>query len=236
MASGSFGLLHENIQHWVYKQGWKELRPAQVKAIKEIRKGVSDLIIYAPTASGKTEAAFLPLLSNLLDFGLKERSYIIYISPLKALINDQWTRLQKVCSSLPIEVIPWHGDISNNIKDDLNSFAKNLKLIKENKNFLNKDLEKNIYLNDKKYFINLNILNFAINAKIKFRDFSETLKKILTSKTHKFTIEGKYLMKNGMQQGLQMGKVLKEIEQEWMINNFQITEKRIREIILSHSN
>ncbi len=127
-------------------------------------------------------------------------------------------------------------NISNNIKDDLNSFAKNLKLIKENKNFLNKDLEKNIYLYDKNYLINLNILNFAINAKIKFRDFSETLKKILTSKTHKFTIDGKYLMKNGMQQGLQMGKVLKEIEQEWMINNFQITEKRIREIILSHSN
>ena len=127
-------------------------------------------------------------------------------------------------------------NISNNIKDNLNSLAKNFKLIKENKSFFNKDLGKNIYFNNKNYLINLNILNFAINAKIKFRDFSETLKKILTSKTHKFTIEGKYLMKNGMQQGLQMGKVLKEIEQEWMINNFQITEKRIREIILSHSN
>ena len=127
-------------------------------------------------------------------------------------------------------------NISNSIKDNLNSLAKNLKLIKDDKDFFNKDIEKNIYLYDKNYLINLNILNFAINEKFKFKDFSETLKKILKSKTHKFTIDGKYLMRNGMQQGLQMGKVLKEIEHEWMINNFQITKERIKEIILSHSN
>ena len=56
-------------------------------------------------------------------------------------------------------------NISNNIKDNLNSLAKNLKLIKENKDFFNKDLEKNIYLHDKNHLINLNILNFVINSK-----------------------------------------------------------------------
>ena len=82
----------------------------------------------------------------------------------------------------------------------------------------------------------MNILNFAINQKIKLKDFSETLKKILKSKTHKFTISGKYLLKNGMKQGSQMGKVLKKIEEEWMSNNFQITKERIKEIIRSFSN
>ena len=126
-------------------------------------------------------------------------------------------------------------NISKNVKNDLDSFAKNLKLINENRDFFNKDLEKNIYLFDKNYLINLNILNFVINSKLKFKDFNETFKKILKSKTHKFTIDGKYLMENGMSQGSSMGKVLKEIEGEWIKNNFQITKERIKEIIHSHS-
>ena len=127
-------------------------------------------------------------------------------------------------------------NISNNIKDDLNSLAKNLKLVKENKGFFNTDLEKNIYLNNKNYLINLNILNFVINPTIKLKDFSQILSKILKSKTHKFNIDGKYLIKNGMQQGSQMGKALKDIEEEWIKNNFQITKERVKEIISSYSN
>ncbi len=127
-------------------------------------------------------------------------------------------------------------NISNNIKDNLNSLAKNLKLIKENKGFLNKDLEKNIYLLDKNYLIDLNILNFAVNPSIKLKDFSEVLRNILKSKTHKLNIDGKYLIDNGMQQGSLMGKALKKIEEEWIKNNFQITKERVKEIIRSHSN
>ena len=112
-------------------------------------------------------------------------------------------------------------NISNNIKDNLNLLAKNLKLIKENKEFFEKDLEKNIYLNNKNYLINLNILNFVINPTIKFKDFSKILSKILKSKTHKFNIDGKYLIENGMQQGSLIGKALKKIEEEWINNNFQ---------------
>tara|TARA_A100001015_G_scaffold290473_1_gene363527 strand:- start:1056 stop:2318 length:1263 start_codon:yes stop_codon:yes gene_type:complete len=127
-------------------------------------------------------------------------------------------------------------NISNNIKENLNSLAKNLKLIKENKGFFNKDLEKNIYLHDKNFLINLNILNFVSNPSLKFKDFSETLSKILKSKIHKFKIDGKYLIENGMQQGSLMGSALKEIEEEWIKNNFKITDERVKEIIRSYSN
>ena len=127
-------------------------------------------------------------------------------------------------------------NVSNNIKENLHMLAKNLILIKRNKDFFKKDLEKNIYLNDKNHLINLNILNFVINEKLKFKDFSDTLKKILQSKKQKFPVDGKYLMDNGMKQGSQMGKVLKKIEEEWIKNNFKISEDQMKEIIRLHSN
>ena len=77
---------------------------------------------------------------------------------------------------------------------------------------------------------------FAINSSTKLKDFSDTLSKILKSKTHKFNIDGKYLIENGMQQGLLVGKALKEIEEEWIKNNFQITKERVKEIIHTYSN
>ena len=127
-------------------------------------------------------------------------------------------------------------NISNNIKENLNLFAKNLKLLKENKNFFNKDLEKNIYLNDKHHLISLNILNYAVNPKANLKDFSSNLKRILRSRTHKLSYDGKYLINNGMKQGKMMGKVLKQIENEWIKNNFKINKERVKEIIRLHSN
>ena len=127
-------------------------------------------------------------------------------------------------------------NVSNDIKDSLNSYAKNLKLIKEDKGYFNKDLEKNIYSKNKNYLINLNILNFVINPSLKLKDFSETIDKILKSKIHKLNIDGKYLIENGIQQGALVGKALKEIEEEWIKNNFQITKERVKEIIRSYSN
>ena len=126
--------------------------------------------------------------------------------------------------------------ISNNIKDNLKLFAKNLKMIRENKDFFTKDLEKNIYLNDKNHIINLNILYFVINTNLKLKDFFETLKRILKTKTHQFRIDGNYLMKYGMKQGAFMGKVLKQVEEEWINNNFKISKERIQELIRSYSN
>ena len=117
-VESSFSLLHEDIQSWIYSQKWRDLRPAQVEAIKEIRKSSKNLIISAPTASGKTEAAFLPLISELLDSEKKE-SLILYISPLKALINDQKERLTSITKNIYIDIVPWHGDIPSNTKNKL---------------------------------------------------------------------------------------------------------------------
>ena len=126
-------------------------------------------------------------------------------------------------------------NVSNLTKDSLNLFAKNLKIIRENKAFFNKDLEKNIYLNNKNHLINLNILNFVLNNKLKIKDFSLILKSILKSKTHKLSIDGKYLMENGMLQGALIGKVLKKVEEEWLKNEFKITKSRVKEIIKQFS-
>ena len=123
--------------------------------------------------------------------------------------------------------------ISNQTRENLNLLAKGLKLLRENKDFFEKDLEKNIYLRDKNYLINLNILNFANNSKYNVKNFLEIRKKILQSKKHLFPIDGKYLIQNGMKEGLELGKVLKIIEDEWITNGFYISQSRVKEIIKS---
>lgn len=91
------------------------MREAQEAAIPAILDQEHDVIIAASTASGKTEAAFLPVLTRLAEEPA-EPGLAIYIGPLKALINDQWQRLEQVCESLEIPVTPWHGDISTGPK------------------------------------------------------------------------------------------------------------------------
>ena len=131
MSEGNFeyNLLHENIKRWIFKNGWTNLRPAQQKAIKEIRQSNNNLIIYAPTASGKTEAAMLPLISELLDKDYKENAYIIYISPLKALINDQLIRMESICKDNDICTVPWHGDVPIHVKNRLDNNNQAILLI-----------------------------------------------------------------------------------------------------------
>lgn len=108
-----FSLFDEKIQKWIWEQGWTELRDAQESAANPILEGKKDVIIAAATATGKTEAAFLPICSNLLK---NQTSSVLYISPLKALINDQFSRMEKLCENLDIPVHPWHGDISSSKK------------------------------------------------------------------------------------------------------------------------
>lgn len=100
--------LDPRVQKWVFKQGWSDLREIQKRAIDPILSGDRDVLISASTAAGKTEAFFLPACSAIADrsdgFG------ILYISPLKALINDQTRRLESLCEMLDMRVTPWHGD------------------------------------------------------------------------------------------------------------------------------
>ena len=113
-ASSSFHLLDERIQRFIWAEGREEIRHAQEQAVPLIVKGDRDVIVAAATAAGKTEAAFFPALTYLLQ---KETpGLIVYISPLKALINDQFGRLDRLCENLEIPVWPWHGDISSTRK------------------------------------------------------------------------------------------------------------------------
>lgn len=113
--SSSFYLLDEQVQRFIWTQGWTELRDAQEQAIPLLVNADRDVIIAAATAAGKTEAAFLPSLTHLLR-PENDGKLILYISPLKALINDQFGRLDLLCEELKIPVWPWHGDISSSLK------------------------------------------------------------------------------------------------------------------------
>ncbi len=126
-------------------------------------------------------------------------------------------------------------NISKEIKETLDQFAKDLRLIKKDKEFFGRDLNKNIYLNNKKYLSNLNIVNYATNLKQKLNDFTDISKKIIKSKNYSFPIDGKYLIENGMKEGLEIGRVLKTIEKEWMENGFKISKDRVQEIIKLYS-
>lgn len=106
--SGSgFELLSSNVQKWVFDQGWAELREIQEASIPAVLSRDRDVLISSPTASGKTEAAFLPLFS-LLDKG--DADLVVVISPLKALINDQAFRLTPLAEACGVHLTPWHGD------------------------------------------------------------------------------------------------------------------------------
>jgi len=116
METESFNMLHPLVQKWIWEQGWAALKQIQEKSIPVILKGDADVIIGAPTAGGKTEAAFLPAISSILHDGHQGNVQVLHISPLKALINDQCRRLQNMTKSMDIMVTPWHGDIPSSTK------------------------------------------------------------------------------------------------------------------------
>lgn len=116
--SFSFEKLDPKIQKWIWMQKWDELRDIQEKAIPLILTCKSDIIISSPTASGKTEAAFLPIFTKLLQQP-SHSIQALYISPLKALINDQFERLYPLSEALGIEIFKWHGDVSYSKKRKL---------------------------------------------------------------------------------------------------------------------
>ena len=120
---------------------------------------------------------------------------------------------------------------SNKTKETLEQFYKNLIKLKNDKEFFEKNLIKNVYLNGKNHLIALNLINFSINSKVKINDFTKTLNKILKIKVPIFPIDGETLKQKGMQEGQRLGNVLKTLEKEWINNNFKISNERVEEII-----
>ena len=114
----TFSRLAPFIQDFIYQNNWEELRGNQVASCEVIFDTDDNLLLSSGTASGKTEAAFLPVLTDL--YNNPSRSVgVMYISPLKALINDQFKRLELLLLESNIKVTKWHGDASEAAKNEL---------------------------------------------------------------------------------------------------------------------
>ncbi len=138
--SAGFDALDSRIQRWIHSRGWTTLHDAQERAIGPIIEGISDVVITAATAAGKTEAAFLPICTVLANSTPKAPPpdpwtihdpwappiaveapgvQVLYLSPLKALINDQFDRLDEICRTVDVAVHRWHGDVSGAAKQEV---------------------------------------------------------------------------------------------------------------------
>jgi len=118
VRSSSFDLLDKRLQKWAWQQRWTKLHEIQEKAIQAIMDSPeSDVVVAAPTAGGKTEAVFLPILSILAAetetlIGFR----VLCVSPLRALIDDQHRRLSEVAGLVDVPVTAWHGDVSQSTR------------------------------------------------------------------------------------------------------------------------
>lgn len=106
------------IRDFIYQNRWDSLRGIQVAAGEAVFNTSDNVLLCASTASGKTEAAFFPILTELYNDPPKSVG-AIYIGPLKALINDQFSRLYDLCREGDIPVWHWHGDVSQSHKAKL---------------------------------------------------------------------------------------------------------------------
>lgn len=113
-----FDLYAPFVQDYIYRRNWQNLRAIQVAAAEAIFHTEENVLLTASTASGKTEAAFFPILS-LLHQNPPTSVGCIYIGPLKALINDQFSRLTELCEEGNIPVWHWHGDVAQSHKAKL---------------------------------------------------------------------------------------------------------------------
>ncbi|TPN82580.1 DEAD/DEAH box helicase [Mesorhizobium sp. CU2] len=109
--------LNATLRDWAAAQSWASLRPIQTKVIEEFAGSPDhDLLVTAPTATGKTEAVFLPLLSELMGEALPHGFEVLYICPLKTLINQQHDRLAGMIGASNRKVTAWHGEVSQSTK------------------------------------------------------------------------------------------------------------------------
>lgn len=114
----TFDRLHAALQHHVVNTlGWPELRPLQEMTIDPLLAG-EDALLLAPTAGGKTEAAFFPLVSRMLDEDWRGLS-VVYVCPIKALLNNLEIRLRHYCELVGRRCASWHGDTTASARKKL---------------------------------------------------------------------------------------------------------------------
>ncbi len=107
------------IREYIYKSGWQELRKTQLDAAKVILDSEKNLLVTSKTASGKTEAVLFPILTDLVEKPPAPGVAVLYIAPLKSLLNDQFLRLTEICDEAGFPVFHWHGDVSASEKERL---------------------------------------------------------------------------------------------------------------------
>jgi ATP-dependent Lhr-like helicase len=108
------------IQEYIYRNSWKELREVQMQAASVIFSSGDNLLLSSATASGKTEAAFFPILADLCENPPSGGGVsVLYIAPLKSLINDQFGRMEELLDMSGIGVCHWHGDVAGSQKAKL---------------------------------------------------------------------------------------------------------------------
>lgn len=119
-ADKIFSRFPDFIKEFIYRNNWTELRDIQLDAARVIFESDSNLLLSSSTASGKTEAAFFPIITDILSHPeCSESVSVLYIAPLKSLINDQFSRLDELLDMTGITVTHWHGDVSASHKSKL---------------------------------------------------------------------------------------------------------------------
>ena len=119
-ADRLFARFPDFIKEYIYRRGWSELREIQAVAAKVIFESEDNLLLSSSTASGKTEAAFFPILTELCEKpSVRDGVSVLYIAPLKSLINDQFGRIEELLEECDIPVFHWHGDVGASHKSRL---------------------------------------------------------------------------------------------------------------------
>ena len=103
------------VRDFIYRNGWSELRDIQTESAKVIFDSRDNLLLTTPTASGKTEAAFFPIITDIWE-NPPESFGVLYIAPLKSLINDQFARMEDMIRESGIPVYHFHGDVAQSHK------------------------------------------------------------------------------------------------------------------------
>ena len=106
------------VQEFIYTHSWESLRGLQIAAAHTLLDTDRHLLLTSGTASGKTEAAFFPILTRLYEAPSRTVA-VLYIAPLKSLINDQFARMEELLEESGIPVTHWHGDVSASHKKKL---------------------------------------------------------------------------------------------------------------------
>ncbi len=117
-ADRIFSRFPDFIREFIYSRSWDSLRAVQIAAARTLFEGDHNLLLTSSTASGKTEAAFFPILTELYE-NPSASIGVLYIAPLKSLINDQFLRIDELLEETGIKVTHWHGDVAQSHKKKL---------------------------------------------------------------------------------------------------------------------